>query len=214
MKIHDVEQRSEEWHRLRAGIPTASCFGKIWKPTGGKSASFFGYICELIAESETGLVDATRTKFMERGTDLENTAIAYYELECEVKVTKVGFITNDEGTIGGSPDGLVGDDGGLEIKSRGAPGHVQGVLGRYTQDIPQVQGLLWLTGRRWWDLLYYNPVIPAAIMRVERDEKYISGMAAALDDFLVKLAEKREEVLSKLDRRPEESQRLFRKEKP
>ncbi|KKK81325.1 hypothetical protein LCGC14_1813870, partial [marine sediment metagenome] len=122
------------------------------------------------------------------------TAIAYYVLEREVQVTRVGFVTNDAGTIGGSPDGLVGDDGGLEIKCPGASGHVQGLLGRYTQHIPQIQGLMWLTGRRWWDLLFYNPVMSSGIIRFERDEKYISGMAAALDDFVAKLAEKREEV--------------------
>ncbi len=194
MKIHDVEQRSDEWLKLRLGMPTASGFKHIWKPTGGKSASSFGYIGALIAESETGLVDATRTKFMDRGIELEETALAYYVLEREVQVTRVGFVTNDAGTIGGSPDGLVGDDGGLEIKCLGASGHVQGLLGRYTQHIPQIQGLLWLTGRKWWDLLYYNPVMSSGIIRFERDEKYISGMAAALDDFVAKLAEKREEV--------------------
>lgn len=213
MIVHDVKQGSDEWRELRAAKPTASNFGNIITAVTMKvSASSHPYMCTLIAEHLIGPMEETDTKFMQRGTALETVAIHYYEFMAskrshKVKVERVGFVTNDEGTVGGSPDGLVGEEGGLEIKCRGAGKHVAGLLGRYTQDLPQIQGLMWLTERTWWDLLYYNPEIPPAITRITRDEEYISRLKAALDVFVPTLAQKRDEVVEMLNWRPVEVQR-------
>lgn len=208
MKNHDVEQGSDEWKELRAGKPTASCAGRIVTPGLKVSAASRKYACWLIAESIIGACDECDTKFMQRGTDMEAEAVRYYQWDQEVTVKRIGFITTDDGTFGCSPDGLVGDDGGLEIKCPGAGGHVENILGMSTSYMPQVQACMWVTERKWWDLLSFNPRMPRVIVRVLRDEEYISKLRAALDVFIPTLAEKREEVLKKLGSwRPIEDQR-------
>lgn len=208
MKIHDVKQGSDEWRELRAGIPTASNASKIVTPGLKVSAASRKLLCWLIAESIIGPCDECDTKFMQRGTAMEAEAVRYYEWDQEVTVERVGFITTDDGTFGCSPDGLVGDDGGLEIKCPGAGGHVENILGMSTQYMPQVQACMMVTERKWWDLLSFNPRMPRVIVRVKRDEEYISLLRAALDIFIPSLAEKRAEVLKKLGTwRPIEDQR-------
>lgn len=196
MKIHDVEQGSDAWKELRAGRPTASNVHKIITAKTMKvSASAAPYMCWLIAESIIGPADECDTKFMQRGTALEAEAIRYYEWDQEVKVNVVGFITTDDGTFGCSPDGLVGDDGGLEIKCPSAGVHVQNILGMSVMYMPQVQACMMVTGRQWWDLLSFNPEMPRVIVRVKRDDEYISLLKAALDVFVPRLAQMREQVM-------------------
>ena len=202
MKIHDCVQGSEEWRELRAGRPTASNAFKLVTPTMKVSGSSRAYMSWLIAESMIGAADECDTKCMQRGSEQEAAAIRYYEWDQEVKVDRVGFITTDDGTFGCSPDGLVGEDGGLEIKTPMAGMHVQNILGMATTYMPQVQACLMVTEREWWDLLTFNPRIPAAIVRVRRDDKYIALLQAAIDVFVPALAEKRQEVWDKLDWRP------------
>jgi hypothetical protein len=198
VKIHDVAQGSDEWRELRAGIPTASNASRIVTAGLKVSAASRKYVCWLIAESIIGPCDECDTKFMQRGSDMEAEAIRWYEWDQDVKVKRVGFITVDDGTFGCSPDGLVGDDGGLEIKCPGAGVHVENILGMSTQYMPQVQACMWVCERDWWDLLSFNPRMPRVIVRVKRDDEYISRLRAALDVFIPSLAEKREEVLAQL----------------
>jgi hypothetical protein len=196
MIVHDVEQGSPEWRRLRLGIPTASNFHRIISPKTLKlSAASHGYLCELVAERLLGEpMDADKTMFMERGSELEEQAVAYYELQRDVETTRVGFVTDDDCAVGCSPDRLVGDDGGLEIKCPGAAQHVSNMLEMTAHYMPQVQGTMWLTGRDWWDLLSFHPALPPVIVRIERDEEYIERLAEAVCAFNVRLDQATEQL--------------------
>lgn len=191
MKIHNVEQGTDEWKALRLGIPTGSSFDKIITSTGKASTQADGYMALLLAEIMTGKPTMTfeKTPWMERGNELEAEAAQFYELQTDLAAVKIGFCTNDDGTIGASPDRLIGDDGLLEIKCPAPHTHVQYLLsGKVDRGYwPQIQGQLFITGRKWCDWMSYNPEMPAVIMRVERDEEFITALDTALKDFLKKL---------------------------
>lgn len=191
MKIIVCEQGSREWLKARTGIPTASEFGRIVTPGGALSKSADGYMHDLLAER---MMDEPLTKavsfHMQRGSEHEAEAIAYYEMERGVDTVRVGFCTNDEGTIGASPDSLIGDDGLLEIKVPAPGTHVGYLLseaGAGDQYKPQTQGQLWVTGRQWVDIMSYNPGLPEALVRFQRDEEYIGRLAAAVSEFSSRL---------------------------
>lgn len=195
MIVHDVEQGSDQWLALRAGIPTASQFDRILTPKTRKiSSSSFSYVCELIAETFVGPLDQYSSAFIQRGSEMEAKAVAYYEYHREVDTRTVGFITNDDRTVGCSPDRLVGDDGGLEIKIPGAGVHVQYLLEIPAKFMAQIQGYIWLTDRKWWDFLSWHPIIPSALVRIERDDEFIAALTSAMSDFLARLAEERATV--------------------
>lgn len=183
MRISKFEQGSQEWLESRLGKPTASNFGKLITPTGKPSTSAEGYINELIAQRITGeLPEFYTNEAMARGNELEPAAKALYELSNDVEVVEVGLCLHDTLECGASPDGLVGDDGGIEIKCPLPHTHVA-----YLRDgkipskyIPQVQGCLWITGREWWDFMSYHPAMEDLIVRVYRDEEYIKLLAAAV----------------------------------
>jgi hypothetical protein len=192
MIVHGcLQQGSREWLQARCGIPTSSEFGRIVTPGGALSKSADGYMHDLLAERmlDEPLVRAV-SMAMQRGSEHEAEAVAYYEMERSVDTVTVGFITNDEGTIGASPDRLVGDDGLLEIKVPSPGTHVSYLLnatgaGDYYK--AQTQGQLWVTGRAWVDIMSYNPGLPEALVRFERDEEYIGKLAAAVTEFSSRL---------------------------
>lgn len=117
MKEIRVEQGSQEWLNLRAGIPTASCFDKIVTPTGKLSKSARGYMSWLLAERVLGMPILTKQSVaMIRGTQFEADAVSFYANLCEFKISTVGFVTTDDGRIGASPDRWAGESGQWEIK--------------------------------------------------------------------------------------------------
>jgi hypothetical protein len=186
MILHDCTQGTSAWLQLRAGIPTASNFDKILTPKGKPSTQAEKYLQKLLAERMMGRPVVEHVSFwMGRGQELESEAVAYYEGVRELDTTRVGFVTNDERTIGASPDRLVGDEGLLEIKVPAEHTHVAYLLTRSVdaEYAPQVQGQLWVTGRAWLDLLSYSPEMPPALVRVERDEAYIRQLSAAVGAF-------------------------------
>jgi len=198
----EVEQRSDEWQKLRVGIPTASCFDKIITPaTGRASASAVAYRRELLAEWLMGQpVSVKESNWMQRGTELEPEARAFYEFEADAEVTEAGFVFLDERRqIGCSPDGLVGDDGLIEIKCPAPNTHVGYLIDAKlpTAYIPQVQGALWVTGRKWCDFVSYHPEMESLIVRVRRDEPYIAKMATLIEAFVATMLEEREILLSR-----------------
>ncbi len=177
MTTIDTPQRSREWFEARRGIPTASRFDKILTPATGKpSSQADGLINELIAESvlppDEGLVPRFVSPEMEEGMRLEAEARCAYELEyAPGPVTEVGFVLHSSGLFGGSPDALVGEDGGVEIKCPLAKTHIG-----YVRDgvLPldyklQVHGYMAATGRKWWSFFSYSRHFPAFHVRVERD---------------------------------------------
>lgn len=190
MKVLDIKQGTEEWLEARLGIPTSSNFDKILTPKKLKAGKADSYIETLLAEWSIGEpLDGGESIEMMRGTAGEESARSYYELRCDVDVQEVGFITTDDGAVGCSPDGLVGDEGGIEIKCPMAKGFAGYVLA----DDPslahrgQIQGAMWITGRPWWDLVVWHPYLPSIIHRCEPDPKWVDAFEPALAAFLERL---------------------------
>tara|TARA_R110000796_G_scaffold99184_1_gene207103 strand:- start:1536 stop:2138 length:603 start_codon:yes stop_codon:yes gene_type:complete len=180
MRIIDFEQGSKEWLQSRLGCPSGSNFDKLITSTGKPSTQSQGYINQLIAEILTNKTTEVRVnEAMQRGTDLEPEAREFYELAAGVEVLQTGFIKHSNLEAGVSPDGLVGDDGGLEIKCPSPSWHCAYLR---SGDLPakyvaQVQGCLWITNRSWWDFMSYHEEMRSMIVRVWRDEDFIRNLA-------------------------------------
>lgn len=187
-------QGSPEWIQARLGIPTASQFHRIISPKKLKpSESAEKYMYELLAEQMLQEpIDTNSSEFMVRGSTLEAGAIEYYELQRDVDTEKVGFILTDDRLVGCSPDRLVGDDGGLEIKCPSAAVHVGYLVDGFDDNHRiQVQGCMYVTGRDWWDLESYNPLLPAVVARAERDELVTEALSEGLKAFFAKMRDAR-----------------------
>jgi hypothetical protein len=195
--VHKVTQGSPEWLALRCGIPTASCFDKIvTAKTRVISRSSDKYFYELCASWLLGQpVDSASSGFMQRGSEMEAEAVNWYAFSRDVEPQAVGFVTNDDGTIGCSPDRLIGEDGLLEVKCLSAVQHVAALLGEADEYALQIQGQLWLTERAWADRLYYSPAMPPVVQRVERDVEMIELIAANVEAFAKRLANLKAELV-------------------
>lgn len=195
MKIIDVKQGSPEWIACRLGIPTASNFHRIIQSKKLlASAGQAKYIAQLTAEWFLGHpCDDFASDFMERGVEMEAEALRWYGWEKELggdDLVPAGFCTNDDGTVGASPDQMVSHDGILEIKCPSAVVHMEYLLGGGGVDDDyrcQIQGQLWVTERRWVDILSYHPTFEKSLIRVERDDKFIAALAERMAEFLPKL---------------------------
>jgi hypothetical protein len=194
MKIHPVEQRSLEWMQLRAGIPTASEFDNLvtpkWEIRKGQTPAT--YLAKKLAERWLGGPIADfNTYDMDQGRILEEEAIPWFELERGVSVIGVGFITTDDGRVGCSPDGLIGDHSGIEIKCPAVHTHIgYALVGKLPDDYAaQVQGSLYVTGRQSWTFLSYHRRLPALLLFIEPDAKAQAALREALEQFLAKLEE-------------------------
>lgn len=188
MKIHNVEQGSPEWLTCRIGLPTASEFHQIITPKTRKmSASATAYAAKLAAEIilERSLdYDLSHNLDVQRGIDLEPNAALVYEFETGTTTTPVGFVTDDAGTYGASPDRLVGQDGLVEIKCPRPEKHALYILNGFgSAYFAQVQGQLLVTERQWCDRYSYCPGLPSYRERIERDDAFIAALKTALSDF-------------------------------
>lgn len=186
MIILDVVQGTTEWLDARMGIPTASEFGRILTAKTRKpSSSATKYACELLAERLLGrTMDDATSDFMQRGSALENEAVAAYEFDQECATEKVGFVLDDTRQWGCSPDRFVGEDGLLEVKCVSASNHIAALLGLLDDDhVSQIQGQMMVTGRRWCDLWFYNPMLPAHRIRIYRDEEHVGQLHEAVQAF-------------------------------
>ena len=191
MIVSTTEQGTDEWLSERAGKVTASCFGNILTGTGKKSTKRRGYLLTLAGEILAGKPETTfKSEWMQRGNDLEDSSRTTYEFITGNTVEQVGMVyLNEEKAVSCSPDGLIGDNGGYETKCPKMSTHVDYLLhGKCpTQYIPQVQGCLWVTGREWWDFMSFHPDLKPLIVRVERDEKYISLLEELVEEFVAEL---------------------------
>ena len=179
MRVIDAKQGTDEWLASRLGCPSGSGFSKLITSTGKESSSRTGYVNQLIAEKVTGAAQEIYVnEWMARGTELEPDARAFYEFERRCTVTEVGFCKHDEHECGISPDGLVGPDGGLEIKGPAPSTHVKYFrAGKLPSEYKaQVMGCLWITKRAYWDFLSYSPSLPPLLIRVDRDEEFIKAL--------------------------------------
>jgi hypothetical protein len=194
-KYLDVDADSFEWKMCRVGIPTSSCFDKLITPKKLEpSASRFAYQDILLAEWITGMpFDGAQTEDMWNGKNLEPRAIAAYETLTDIETKRGGFVTLDSGMAGCSPDRLVGDNGGVEIKNRQL--HVQ--IGHIRREAivdeakAQVQGTLLITEREWWDLYSHNDLLITPAIRVYRDDVFLKAFRPILDQFIDELLERR-----------------------
>ena len=196
MKILDCVQGSDEWFRARLGMPTASQFDRILTPARRQYAKgATGYRNLLVAEWLLGCpVDWDGNGWTARGTELEAEAREWYQFTTDREVVEVGMVLRADEKVGGSPDGLVGDDGGIEIKCLAAHNHVAQLLDEDDAHTGQVQGLLYLTGRAWWDLVFYNPQIPSVIRRITPDPDYHAALDVALTRFVRELDEAKDRL--------------------
>ena len=175
-----MEQRTDEWYKARLGIPTASSFNKLITSTGKPSSQAQTYINQLIAEAVTGKrPEQITTPAIERGIALESEAIEWYTLLTDRTVEETGFWRHPKVDCGASPDGLIGDEGLLEVKSPLPHNHVKYVRANKvpSEYVPQVQGQLWVLDRKWCDFLSYHNELPPMLIRVTRDEGFICKLA-------------------------------------
>ncbi len=188
MIVHkDVIQGTSEWAQLRCGVPTASQFHRIITPKGVPSKSAELYMFELIGERLSGEPTVGFTShWMDRGSELEKEAVDYYSFITGNETEKVGFVTDDQKRYGASPDRLVGSDGLLEIKIGKPSTQIAFLLnnGSAVEEYRiQAQGQLLVAEREWNDLLAYNPSLPPALHRVEREEGFLRLLETALVRF-------------------------------
>ena len=198
MILHTAPQGSPEWHAARAGVITASMFATCRQklksgPSKGEFAAAAGdYAFRLAVERISGrpLDEGFETWAMRRGHELEPAARLEHELAIGVVVQPAGFVTTDDNLFGASADGLIGEDGGAEYKCLVDPSRLRRVLltGDISEFMDQIQGGMWITGRRYWDFCLYCPALERIGLqlwhrRVERDDNYIDQMEMDLIAF-------------------------------
>ena len=187
-------QGSAAWLYERVGYITASRFGAvIAKQKSGKpTAERAKYLWEIVVERVTGQPqDHFTNSAMQWGTDQEQRSRMDYEARTGSMVEEVGFLKHPTlPMVGGSPDGLIGEDGGWESKSPYNSGiHLQTVLaGAMPEEhMAQVQGLMLITGRKYWDFQSFDPRLPEPlcrfVQRIERDDAYIAAMETEIITF-------------------------------
>jgi YqaJ-like viral recombinase domain len=189
--LADIAQGSREWHECRCGLVTASEFAAVIAKGQGKVRR--AYMLRLAGERLTGEpVETYSNRHMERGKALEEEAREAYAFIHDAQPELVGFVRDLElaGGVGCSPDALLGDDGVLEIKTKLPALMVEALLrdDMLPEHIAQVQGALWVTRRRWADVVCYWPTLPLCVRRVGRDEDYIDRLAAEVGQFNAELA--------------------------
>ena len=191
----DIDQGTDEWHAVRRGVITASAIARLITATGKPAANDTSraQLLQLLAERITGESElGFQSDDMARGTLLEPYARDIYAQHHQ-PVQECGFVTAEFAgcTIGYSPDGLVGDDGLIEIKSPRAKNPLKSLLSNEVplEYVPQVQTGLAVSGRAWCDFISYSPGLPLFVKRVERDEATIKRLIAAAQAAEAQLAE-------------------------
>lgn len=182
----DLEQGSETWRAIRAGLPTASRFSDVLAKGEGKTRG--KYLRELAAEVLTGEPTESFTNdYMARGHEYEDEARRMFAFMREVDPQQVGFIRN--GRMGCSPDSLIGDSAGLEIKVAIPAVQIERLQ---RGELPaehkaQVQGSMLVTDRPVWHFMSYCPKLPTLILDVPRDDEYLAQLAKAIEAFNTEL---------------------------
>jgi putative phage-type endonuclease len=191
-----IEQGSPEWFAQRLGKVTASRVADvIAKTKTGYSTSRDNYMAQLVCERMTNTVAESFTNTaMQWGTETEPLARAAYEAHADVLVDEVAMITHPTiEAAGASPDGLVGDDGLLEIKCPNTATHIDTLL---TQTVPgkyitQMQWQMACTGRKWCDFVSFDPRMSDGLQlfvkRINLDTDYVAMLEKEVVQFLTEL---------------------------
>jgi putative phage-type endonuclease len=199
----EIIQGSDEWKQLRLGKVTASRVADMVARTkSGWGASRANYAAQLIAERLTGQpAESYVNAAMQHGTDTEPEARNAYEFYHGVTVEQVAFVPHPTiADAGCSPDGLVGDNGMVEIKCPMTATHLDTLLGQSTPSkyIDQMQFQMSCCGRQWADFVSYDPRLPEHmrlfVRRVERDDNRIAELEAEAVAFLKEIASKIEQL--------------------
>lgn len=191
-----ADQGTQEWLQERCGRVTASRIADLMARTKtGWGASRANYAAQLIAERLTGCVTPSFTNAaMIHGTETEPEARRAYEFFVDRDVQQVGFVPHPEIEMAGaSPDGLVGEDGLLELKCPQTATHIETLLSGCIPDkyIKQMQFQMRCTGRAWCDFASYDNRLPERmrlfVKRVERDEQAIADIDEAVREFIAEI---------------------------
>jgi predicted phage-related endonuclease len=188
---HKGEQGTAKWHNMRLGLLTASTVSQILTPTLKVSANdkSRALVAKLAAERITGIAEESiQTEKMLRGHIDEEVAREKY-VKKYAAVDLCAFVTNDRFPLGFSPDGLVGDDGFIECKSRDPHHHVATIQriadgdGIPREYVMQVQAGLLVTGREWCDFLSFSHGLPMLRHRVFPDYEIMQAIENAAHEF-------------------------------
>ena len=194
--IELMEQGTEAWFNIRIGKVTASRVADVLAKTKtGYSTTRDNYMAQLVCERLTGQKGESFTNAaMQHGTETEPLARAAYEARYDVLVDEVGFVSHPTIEMSGaSPDGLVGEDGLIEIKCPNTATHIETLL---SESVPnkyytQMQFQLSCTGRKWCDFVSFDNRLPTELQmfvkRVPRDEMYIRLIEDEIVKFLAEL---------------------------
>ena len=203
MKIIPCVQGDATWIIERLGRPTASHFAELITPATLKpSKQSRGYRLQKLAE--WGLnqpCESFKSGFTARGQGLEAEAVAAYERETLTAVQRVGLCLTDDELVAASPDGLIGDNGGIEVKIVAADNHLDRLLSPpdMNEHKAQINGNMFVCERKWWIRWYWHPKFPGLAVRFERDETYIDAIKRALydedDGFLVLLEQDKQRLM-------------------
>lgn len=192
---YDIEQGTDEWHELRKGVLTSTAIKTLITPTGklANNDTTRAHVYEVAAQRINKRREESYSSFdMMRGHLEEVLARDLYSKHYE-QVTECGFVTEDKlgFIVGYSPDGLVGEDGLIEIKSAKSWIQVQRIADGVmpSKHIAQVQTGLWITGRKWCDFISYSNGMKMQVIRVEVDEDYHELIEQAAQAFEDKVAE-------------------------
>ena len=178
---HKVEQGTYEWFELRKKRFTASSIDSLLGKTTNKG--YQDEIKRVAFEMLYGVrPDSFESSWMTRGKELEAEARDAYQATTFTVVETCGFFTYGD-NIGASPDGLIGDDGTVEIKCVKYNTFIDYVIADRVppEYVPQIQTQLLCTDRQWCDFIAYHPGVPLFIKRIERDEEFIQNIIVAVD---------------------------------
>lgn len=208
--MSEIVQGSVEWLAVRAGKVTASRVADVVAKTKtGWGASRANYMAELIAERLTGEpAERFTNAAMKWGTEQEPDARIAYEFRVDAEVVQVGFVPHPTiAMTGASPDGLVGDEGLVEIKCPNTATHIDTLI---SQTLPgkYVTQMMWqmaCTGRQWCDFVSFDPRMPEHmrifVKRVHRDDALIAALEKDVAGFLSELDGKVAELTALYDRK-------------
>ncbi len=197
MNVISCEQGTAEWKAVRAGKVTASRIADVMaKIKTGEAKTRLDYKIQILSERLTGVPadDGYVNAAMQWGTEQEPFARAAYEIANDVMVEQIGFVMHPEIPLAGcSPDGLVGEDGLIEIKCPKSSTHLQYLLAKKVpaEYVPQMCWQLACTGREWCDFVSYDPRMPENlqlfVVRFAVDPSYTALVEKEVRQFLAEV---------------------------